>query len=327
MSKLVSALALSAALLCQTATAMAANLNIEYDNKTGFDFVAIKAKLETAQGTREERSRVALPNNGSYRIDVTGAVNPLDIRLELINGCLDFNDLSGLKPVDPIRLTVSMHNGVPRLEQIGTDGKLSSVNGKAIWFLNDGNRSHAVPIEDAVKAGSLDRVRELIKTTLPPSANINNVLFIEDDGKTLVFPASACGLIGVGRAVTTPSGMVAFSLRLPMSDDALKKIFDDFHARGYGLWRASLRGSNENRTIEYARSGKNAAEDFSSLREAYITARNKGGLREFSAVIAPNTDLMQAAFGKKPVSAHGAILYCGSGGLEIFWLPDITRTF
>ncbi len=141
----------------------AANLTILYENETPFELVSIRATLETTRGMRNTHSRVNLARGGAYSIGVNGAVKPLRIQVEFAAGRLEFDDLSGLRAEEDMRLAVIHDESGTRLEQAGTDDPPRAAQGRAVWFLNDGNRPNAVSKAVIVKAENMDDVRRMVK--------------------------------------------------------------------------------------------------------------------------------------------------------------------
>lgn len=147
--------------LFSASPAPAANLSIEYENRTPFELIEIKSDLETSREERKTGSRVCLINGGTYRIGVNGAIKPLRIRAEFAEGRLEFNDLSGLEMRENMKLAIVYDDKGARLEQEGPDGP-REVEGTVTWVVTPENRGSAVTRETVVAAGNLDEVRALL---------------------------------------------------------------------------------------------------------------------------------------------------------------------
>ena len=151
------------ALLLSAVPALAVNLSITYRNTTPFELMSVRAELKTEHESRNDSSRICLASGQDYRIGVSGAIEPMRIRLSFADGEWEFADLSGLNMTADMTLIVSYAGEVFRLEQENPDGTRRVLTGVPVWQMTDANRANAVAKEKLLGAKSLNDVRSLVK--------------------------------------------------------------------------------------------------------------------------------------------------------------------
>ena len=132
------------ALLLSAVPALAVNLSITYRNTTPFELMSVRAELKTEHESRNDSSRICLASGQDYRIGVSGAIEPMRIRLSFADGEWEFADLSGLNMTADMTLIVSYAGEVFRLEQENPDGTRRVLTGVPVWQMTDANRANAV---------------------------------------------------------------------------------------------------------------------------------------------------------------------------------------
>lgn len=164
-TSLRSAFFLTALFLFLSASAFPADhYRARFTNDTPLELIAIRMDLDTTQGeVRRDRTDVHLPEDGSYSIDITGAIQPLRIAVEVVNGLFVFDDLSTLEMLPMMDFDVSLEDDDVWLIQSVPSGDDCKAKGKYIRYLTAANSVNAVDKTAIVKAKTNDEARQLVE--------------------------------------------------------------------------------------------------------------------------------------------------------------------
>ena len=117
-----------------------------------------------------DKTRVCLGNGQSYRIGVSGAIEPMRISLDVPSGRWDFSDLSDLDMREPMHLDIVHESGRVWLRQMESGEAHPQAEGKVIQYITRTDALNAVKKDAIINARTMVDVRKLVKEAVEEAA-------------------------------------------------------------------------------------------------------------------------------------------------------------